>query len=176
MSDNWACISKNEKYRYSLGRQISKSSRRLLFIMLNPSKADAQKDDRTISKCTHFTRKWGYGTLEVVNLFAWRSQKPAILLELREPIGKDNDDYIRGALQRADKIVLAWGDEVRKSDTFMLRAGTVFSMAHKIGSIYHLGLTNAGEPRHPVPRYVPYDATPVKWTKSQIAEYLRTHS
>ena len=175
MSDAWARMSKNKKYRYLLGRRVNDSPHRLLFIMLNPSTADANKNDGTINKCKYFAEHWGYGVLEVVNLFAWRSRYPDKLLEVKDPVGKKNDDYISNALKSANTVVLGWGDNARSSDTHMERAGTVLSMAHKHGRVYHLGLTNKGEPRHPVPRYVPYSATLIRWTPEQITQYLRTH-
>ena len=73
MTDGWANFSDDGRYRYLLGRHISDTPRRLLFIMLNPSTADANKSDSTITRCINFARDWGYGTIEVVNLFAFRT-------------------------------------------------------------------------------------------------------
>ena len=44
-----AVISKCSKYRYSLSRQWNKEKDKVLFIMLNPSKADDKIDDPTDS-------------------------------------------------------------------------------------------------------------------------------
>ena len=54
--------------------------------MLNPSGADAQVNDPTITRCINFALSWGYGRLEVVNLFAYRTSKPSLLKQVTEPI------------------------------------------------------------------------------------------
>src|ERR1700733_11688299 len=41
-----------------------------LFVMLNPSTADAEKDDATIRRCVGFAKSWNYERLAVVNLYA----------------------------------------------------------------------------------------------------------
>jgi len=48
-------------------------SRDVTWIMLNPSTADDQVDDPTIRRCIGFSRAWGFGAMNVVNLFALRS-------------------------------------------------------------------------------------------------------
>ena len=45
--------------------------------MLNPSTADATCNDRTIEKCIRYAKSWGYGGIEVCNLFAWRAKNPS---------------------------------------------------------------------------------------------------
>ncbi|HJM80481.1 MAG TPA: DUF1643 domain-containing protein, partial [Prochlorococcaceae cyanobacterium Fu_MAG_72] len=56
-------------YRWWLKRRLGKSSRTLLFVGLNPSKASALDDDPTLRRILGFCRSWGYGRLLVVNLF-----------------------------------------------------------------------------------------------------------
>ena len=66
--------------RYNGGNLRNALSRKTVsFIMLNPSRADAQINDPTITRCINFARSWGYGRLEVVNLFAYRTSKPSLL-------------------------------------------------------------------------------------------------
>ncbi len=174
MTDGWACFSPKGKYRYLLGRRISDSPRRLLFIMLNPSKADANKPDQTITRCTNFARDWGYGTMEVVNLFAFKSTDPTGLWKVKRPIGKRNNAFIRAAIGAADQIVLAWGGDVAKDPEFKKRAARVVRMVCKVTRPYHLRLTKTGEPRHP--RVLPKIATPIRWKKSDMRDYIQTHS
>jgi hypothetical protein len=64
-------------YRYVLTRQVGPQNRIITFIMLNPSTADAVKNDQTIRKCIGFARLWECGRLVVVNLFAFRTTDPA---------------------------------------------------------------------------------------------------
>ena len=46
-----ATISTCEKYRYQLWRKWDEGKKCLVFIMLNPSTADAENNDPTITRC-----------------------------------------------------------------------------------------------------------------------------
>ncbi len=174
MNDGWACFSEDRKYRYLLGRRISASPRRLLFIMLNPSRADANKPDNTITRCRNFARDWGYGTMEVVNLFAYITPHRDRLAKISRPVGGNRtNEKIRNAIELADIIVVAWGGDGSKP-AYRRRAGRVMKMVSDTTHPYHLGMTQKGEPRHP--RVLRKDAKPTRWKKSEIDEYLQTHS
>ena len=77
--------------------------------MLNPSTADASRDDPTIRRCIGFARAWGYGGVEVVNVFALRATEPSLLRRVRDPVGPGNDAALAAATARVDAIVIAWG-------------------------------------------------------------------
>jgi hypothetical protein len=77
--------------------------------MLNPSTADAEKFDPTVRRCFGFARDWGFGGLEVVNLFALRSTYPEQLKKVSDPVGPENDAVIRRAVKAADLVVASWG-------------------------------------------------------------------
>ena len=177
MTEGWAEFSDDRTYRYLLGRRISNSSRRLLFIMLNPSRADKTDDDPTIKKCSEIAKNSGFGIFEVVNLYAFRAPKQTCLWKQKRPKGKDNDKYVRKSLKKADRVILAWGSSIGQSKKRKKRAGKIMKMVTKATRKrpYHLGLNQNGEPKHPKQR-VAYDPTPKRWTKSQIAKYLQTHS
>ena len=91
-----------DNYRYLLWREWISSSKTVSFIMLNPSRADAEVNDPTITRCINFAKSWGFGRLEVVNLFAYRTSKPSLLKQATEPIGKDNDRYILESVESGD--------------------------------------------------------------------------
>ena len=111
-------------YRYWLHRDIGEGEGKVLFIMLNPSKALGLgspdvlvENDETVTRCIALARSWQeYGDLTVVNLFAFRSPKPGDLLENPTGrIGRHNDAAIKWAIQsihNADngRVVCAWGD------------------------------------------------------------------
>src|SRR5438045_3510538 len=84
-----AAISACGRYRWWLRRSWHQggNGRVLCFIMLNPSTADARTDDPTIRRCMGFARSWGFSTLDVRNLFAWRATEPTELLRTDDPIG-----------------------------------------------------------------------------------------
>ena len=59
-------------YRYTLERRWS-AGPLLLWVLLNPSTANAQVDDPTNRRGIGFSIKWGYAGCVFVNLFAVRS-------------------------------------------------------------------------------------------------------
>lgn len=85
----------------------------VVFMMLNPSMADNKQDDQTTEKCIEYAKRWGYGHLEIINLFSYISTDPSDLktLSLDITVGSDNDFYIKRALQQAHCIVVAWGEK-----------------------------------------------------------------
>lgn len=81
-----ARFSECRRYRYTLRRVLREGSWRVVWLMLNPSTADAFKLDPTVSRCVEFTRRWGADITDVVNVFALRSPYPTDLYaELHAP-------------------------------------------------------------------------------------------
>lgn len=155
-----AFFSPDRVYRYLLRRKIGVQLTTCLFIMLNPSTADERKNDPTVSRCIGFAKHWGFGRLEVCNIFAYRATNPKELYSIDRPsaIGPDNDMHIRHAIERADRVVCAWGNhgqlfnrgiEVRN---LVMNEGK-FPLAFKI--------TNKGQPIHPL--YQKADAELITW-------------
>ncbi len=144
-------------YRYSLTRRWSGGGGAVAFVMLNPSTADALRDDPTIRRCIGFARAWGFGALEVVNLFAFRATHPSQLRAAADPVGPRNNRILRAALSRADAVVAAWG--VHGSWGGRDRAVLRLLSARKDQTWpapQCLGLTKQGHPRHPL--YLPLNA------------------
>jgi hypothetical protein len=76
MLEKDALIDKTETYRYWLLRRWGQNLGNLInFVMLNPSKADADIDDNTIRRCISFAKKWGFDGIYITNLFAFRTKK-----------------------------------------------------------------------------------------------------
>jgi hypothetical protein len=132
-------------YRYSLWRMWNEQLPRILWIMLNPSTADASQNDPTLCRIMDFSIRWGYGSLEVVNLYAWRSPDPKTLLSAVDPIGPLNDQYIVEAAGRAASIVVGWGAH----KTVGHRSQEVLALlAHR--ELRCLTVTKSGQPGHPL--------------------------
>src|SRR5438309_1547537 len=89
-----ATISNCQQYRYRLSRCWDESLPACMFIMLNPSTADAKVDDRTIKRCMAYARAWGYGKLYVGNLFAFRATKPKNMKAASDPVGPNNHHHL----------------------------------------------------------------------------------
>lgn len=107
-----ADISPCGRYRYALGRRWGDGPG-VVFVMLNPSTADAERDDHTIRKCMSYARRWGHYRIVVVNLFAFRATDPkdlrAAMARGEDVVGPLNDIAIRGVVAGADRVVCAWG-------------------------------------------------------------------
>lgn len=132
-----------------------------LFVMLNPSTADGDEDDRTIRRCVAFAQAWGYDRLEVVNLFAWRATEPKDMLALTakgDPIGPRNQQYIDRAVGDAGIVVYGWGAHGGHID----QDETVLGWIEDADGVPHaLRVTKDGFPSHPL--YLPGDLTPVPY-------------
>lgn len=105
-----AVISPCGRYRYALRRIWDRSRPLVLIVGLNPSTADAHIDDNTSRICINYARRWNFGGLLLGNLFAWRSTDRAGLRMTRDPIGPDNDGWLRRLQERAQLVLCAWGE------------------------------------------------------------------
>ena len=145
-----AIISEDGKYRYVLRRSLGSVLRwykPVLFIMLNPSTADAETDDPTIRRCMAFAKRSGATHLNVVNLFALRATDPKELLKAEDPIGPENDNYIAEEIRKNGMLptVCAWGSHkfAKKRAMEVLSHGAP-------GGFVCLGQTKDGSPKHPL--------------------------
>jgi hypothetical protein len=139
-----ATCSRDGRFRYSLVRRWSPGPS-VAWVMLNPSTADATRDDATIRRCIALSRSWGFAALEVVNLFALRSTDPRALADAADPVGPRNDRATRRALGRANAVVAAWGVPPR---ALRGRAEAVRPLLPPgTGCV---GVTTGGQPRHPL--------------------------
>lgn len=132
-------------YRYLLQRWWDEQLPPIGFIMLNPSQADATANDPTIRRCIGFAQSWGYGSLVVTNLFAYRATQSKLLARVSDPIGPDNDRYLLALLNQTQRVILAWGDR----GTLLNRSQAVLNLLAS-RNVYCLGHNKTGQPRHPL--------------------------
>lgn len=159
--DAGAKLSDCGRFRYRLWRIWDKSKPVLTWVMLNPSTADALLDDPTILKCVGFGMKWGYGAIEVVNLYAYRATSPADLKAADWPIGPDNDNdndkHLKWSVIFGQRVLAAWGTHAQEArvDAFLDKWPGL-----ELGC---LGMNRGGSPKHPL--YVGYEVEPIRWRK-----------
>jgi hypothetical protein len=154
-----ATFSRDRRYRYTLTRVWDKDKPKILWVMLNPSTADETKLDPTLRRCLDYSYAWGYGMFAVCNLYAIRSTDRLAILKEREPIGVDNDEYIKTYARYADLVMCGWGTYGYYND----RGKKVKAMIEAEGKTPHyLVLTKDGYPSHPL--YLPARLTPQEWT------------
>lgn len=77
---------------------------------MNPSIANETIDDPTITRCINYAKVWGYGTLLMANLFAFRSTYPRDIYLVDDPIGNENDNYILECVAQSDLVIACWGN------------------------------------------------------------------
>lgn len=172
-----AVISACGRYRYRLTRAWGPGGG-VAWIMLNPSIADASRDDPTLKECVRRSLSWGAGWLIVVNLFGLISSDPRLLLTDPDPVGPENDAYVIQAIDSAQLVICAWGNGGRLADradrvcalldahwTSQQRAGRYFP---RLGC---LGRTGFNAPKHPLARgahRIPRDMIPQEFPLSYI--------
>ena len=159
-----AIFSSDGAYRYRLDRELPKQpglSQTVMFVMLNPSTADAWTNDPTVARCIRFAYGWGYERLIVTNLFAFRSTDPKVIrakgnLAVDECWGrigpepkKCNDAHIYEAAIASHLVVCAWGNHGallnRGRDVYRLLYDDEISAEVKC-----LGVNKTGQPKHPL--------------------------
>lgn len=152
-----AALSQCRTYRYALWRVWDETRPLTLFIGLNPSTADETSDDPTIRRCIGFARDWGYGGVCVANLFAYRATYPADLKAAPDPVGPENDRWLRRLAGEAELVVAAWGNDGA-------HMGRSLIVADLLPGMKCLKTNRSGEPAHPL--YQPGSARPLEWNPS----------
>lgn len=144
-----ALFSPCKRYRWRLWRTWDRSKPPVLWVMLNPSVAGALDDDATIRRCIGFAKRWGYGGIVVINLFAFISTDAKALLEASDPVGRpDNIDTFYAEVDGAKgPIIAAWGNQVPKGHD--VHAQACRSVLRGRGA-QCLGHTLSGQPKHPL--------------------------
>lgn len=156
---NLAVFSRCRSYRYVLARSWEPDEPATalvaVWLMLNPSTADAAVDDPTIRRCAVFSRREGAAGMLVLNLFAVRATDPTSMLRHPEPAGEHNDAVLGAAVELLPDAlwIAAWGAH----GGHLGRATTVRRALAGTVQLHHLGpYTTAGEPGHPL--YLPSTA------------------
>jgi len=158
-----ACYSECMNYRYVLTRPLqdllsitNRPTRAVNFIMLNPSTATEQQNDPTIRRCMGYASDWDYDELLITNIFAYRSTDPFQLRLQSDPIGRENNHYLREIAKLSDRIICAWGThgELNNRGAEVLRLLSDFDL-------YCLKQTSGDHPSHPL--YLKRSLQPVLW-------------
>jgi hypothetical protein len=189
-----ADLSGDGLYRYKLSR-IWDERPVCVFIGMNPSIADADRDDPTARRMMSFACDWGFGGIEVYNLFAAIATSPGLLfsrdvtwhnpklpgqpvlasIELpgpADPVGPKNDVFLLRAVtqEHVGMIVAAWGATVSINPGFTHRAREVEEMLKGV-DMDCLALTKDGEPRHPL--YTPAIIKPIPYMRNGVRAVLQ---
>ena len=158
MTETGATFSPCRRWRYLLWRRWDAAKPVANFLMLNPSTADEVKLDPTCARARDYAERWGYGTLIVTNIFAFRNTNPNAMKAAKDPVGPGNDAAILKAASQSAIVVCAWGNHGQ----FLGRSKEILKKlkAKNIG-LHTLRLNGNGEPAHPL--YLPGKLTPTSW-------------
>ena len=159
--ESGAILSPCGTYRYHLWRRWDSCLPTMVWVMLNPSTADATNDDPTIRRCIGFAKREGCGGISVRNVFALRATNPDELAKHADPFGPENEEHLLAArsVSLLTVLVCGWGAKPANK-----RLRSYFRNAESILSVQKpncFGVTKAGDPRHPL--YLPGDAKLVPW-------------
>jgi hypothetical protein len=155
VGEAWYVVSQCRAYRYRFVRMWDSRKPRLGVVGHSWSVGSEWRTDATVRRCIEFARAWGYGGIDVGNLYGIQ---PRRLTSAADPIGPNNDQHLAAMRADNDLIVLAWGTQAHPN-----RAHAVAEMLrnlsdHRGGSLAVLGWTECGQPQHPL--RVPKDSTP----------------
>jgi len=149
-----ATFSPCRRYRYSLSRIWNPDKPYCFFCLLNPSTADQNQNDPTVSRCMRFASDWGYGGLMVGNLFAFRATDPKQMKSFYASIGPENNKYLMEMSECSGITVAAWGVH----GNHLNRARQTLPL---LSRIHYLELTKDGIPKHPL--YLKANLKPIPW-------------
>jgi len=157
----------DHRFRYALWRRWNNAPKNLdalLYIGLNPSTANATKDDPTIRRMINFAKAWGFGALYVGNLFSIVSADPAVLfLEPSVELpGGPNDAAIERMWGLCSIVVVGWGEFGKRVG---YRTAAVLNLVGE--PVYCLKTTKAGEPSHPL--YLPGNLKLIRYYRKGIS-------
>ncbi len=171
--DTWsagAIFSNDRVYRYVLWRNWDRGLPRLLITMVNPSKADAIKDDATVRRWRGYARSWGFGGFDITNMFGYRATDPADLHRFSgDRVGPDTDMHIAmraGSLTHDSRVVVAWGGNADDYPARVREVVEILGRATAGATLWSLGTTESGQPLHPLRQAK--SRTLVPWDMSRL--------
>lgn len=151
MLKSTAYFSKDRVYRYQLIRRWSKSGPLLPIVMLNPSIANEEILDPTITRCVQYAKREGFSGLVVGNLYALVSTFPVAIKKHDNPIGNLNYKALakiaKYAASRNIPVLCAWGTlgSIRNGDVVAKHIFKKYSV-----NMVCLGINADGSPKHPL--------------------------
>lgn len=181
-----AVITPDNRHRYSLTRIWDKDKPMIMFIGLNPSRANAIKNDPTITRCINYAQRWryeettfeelmqngegykGYGGMCFANIYSFRTpyvkgpMHPKDIEEGWRPLIENLDVAYNGATDGYLRHM------INESKTVVCCWGAwnfisdrVMQVLEMIPEPYCFGTNADGSPKHPL--YLPKTATLERW-------------
>lgn len=138
-------------YRYLLEHDFGGTGPVISLGMVNPSKADGQKNDPTMTKVDGFAQRMGASKVIVWNKYALIDKDVKALRSATDPIGRENDAHIAQAIKGADIHIVAWGPLSKLPKPLRSRWRSVVDVLIEAGAKPMCwGISLDGQPRHPL--------------------------
>lgn len=129
-----------KNYRYKLSINWDKDRPKVLFIMLNPSIANGKEDDPTVRRVINYAKSWGYGGVNIGNLYAYISTDPKKLVSVNDKMGQHNLENIKSMAKYSSLVVYAWGQQIEEPSW----------LKEIISKPHYIELSIKGTPKHPL--------------------------
>ena len=134
-------------YRYQLIRTWDESKPIFTYIGLNPSIANAERNDAHTVRNLKRAIAAGAGGYIAVNLFAWVATSPKDMKSAAEPVGGRNDSAIVDAVTKSKWVLCGWGAHGTHQGRGIEVAKMLRFWREKL---YYLEMTKSGHPKHPL--------------------------
>lgn len=148
--ESWAVFSPDRRWRYRLVRVWDPARPRLAWVIFNGSDADEHRADPTVRRCIGFAHAWGYGAVDIANLYGLVSKNPGALGHHFDPVGPDNDRHLAAVCYENDLTVLAWGPNAGGDRVHAVAQMLRWVAKRRGGSLAVLGWTHGAQPLHPL--------------------------
>lgn len=146
-TDTGAKFSEDGKHRLLLWRTwtVLPKFRTLVVIGLNPSTANGENDDPTISRVVSIANYNGYGSIIMLNLYTQITPHPKELnADCQEDI-QNVRSSITNAVENGYDFLCAWGNFIQAD----LRVAMVAKLI-KESKCYTIHINKNGSPKHPL--------------------------
>ncbi|RPF53925.1 DUF1643 domain-containing protein [Aquisalibacillus elongatus] len=100
---------RERRNRYMLECEWDAGKPLVTFVLFNPSIGGVDESDLTLKRCLAYSRRWGYGSMRVVNLYSQVSTKPEELVPPKIEEVELNNFYIKQSVDLADRVIFGWG-------------------------------------------------------------------
>lgn len=149
-------------YRYLLEHDYGRSGPVISLGMVNPSEANEEKNDPTMTKVDGFAYRLNASKVIVWNLCALVNKDVKALARAADPVGPENDGYIAASIRSAGIRIVAWGPASKLPKALRTRWRSAADVLEAVGaSPLCWGIAKDGQPRHPL--MVAYATPLVPW-------------
>jgi hypothetical protein len=136
-----AIFSEDRKHRFVLIRIWDYTKPKIMFIGLNPSTANENENDSTISKIQKIASYNGFGGCYMCNLFSYVSTDPTnkeICVDTEK-----NDLFLKEYASKSKAVLFAWGN-------FKISTERAKEVAKMFPDAYCIKKNKNGSPAHPL--------------------------